>query len=219
MAVGFDLIETSIRFGGLGPGLQPVGGIQIPTPGTPRSILEPGGGIGIPGTGGAGQVCPPGTACRGASAKLPFGLGEICLGSCSPIPGDPGTIFPPGTGSGGGIVAGDVLPAAGGQCDLPTRAYCQAQCGTDGAQCRTMGACQLPSGRGGNLNKSRYYQFGDCRRGTSPGVVLPGTKCVKRRRINPANAKASARAARRVTAAIKHQDRLVKAMKKTMRGR
>lgn len=140
-------------------------------------------------------ICPSGTACSGPSISLPGGFSG-CLGTCKPVVG-PDTTFDPGGSVGG--TPGGTIPGSSG-CDLPTQAFCQSTCGSNGAACRSAGAC------------ARGYQ---------PRLEKNGRTgpCVKRRRMNPANAKASARAARRVTAAIKHQDKLVKAMKKTMRGR
>ena len=163
------------------------------------------GGIGIEAGGFGAQICPPGTACSGPSIQLPGGVSG-CLGSCRATVGT-GTAIGTGNASGTG---GTLVPS--GTCDVPTQAYCAAVCGTTGDACRAAGSCKLANGRAGTLNKSGYYL-------KNGQYVPPGTRCVKRRRMNPGNGKAATRAARRVTAAIKHQDRLVKAMKKTMRGR
>ncbi|GAG86123.1 unnamed protein product [marine sediment metagenome] len=65
----------------------------------------------------------------------------------------------------------------------------------------------------GKTNKSRYYRFGDCRRGTSPGVVEAGSVCVAPRRMNYANGKALRRAIRRATGF----NNLVKSNRKALR--
>lgn len=168
-------------------------------PGTTGGVSgDVGSGFGIPGTGGAANICPPGTACGGISVQLPGGFAG-CLGKCQPI--GPSNITTD-TGSVGGTPSGG-MPS--GTCDLPTQAYCQATCGTNGSKCRTAGACSLGVTASGRQRTGRLNSCGEC---------VP-----KRRKMNPANAKASARAARRVTMAIKHQDKLVKTMKKTMKGR
>ena len=201
-------LQTS--FDPFGPGMPPVIQIWDPT----SQPADPGVGIPVPGLGGYGNICPPGTACSGPSIDLPGGISG-CLGQCRPIVDQPpGQPLDPGVGGG----PGGTLPP--NLCDSPTRAYCQSVCGTGVGPQGNGGSCECGThGRGYRKNKTRYYRFGDCRKGTSPGVVEKNSVCVKTRRMNPANAKASSRAARRVTMALKHQDRLVKAMKKAMRGR
>lgn len=165
---------------------------------------------------GAG-ICPPGTRCIGLNVDTP--LGQACLGTCSPYtpPTQQPPAFDPPTPS------PDIPPSEptgpSGVCDLPTRVYCQSACGfTNGGNgggcgCQKPGSCTLPNGRTGKTNKTRYYRFGDCRRGTSPGVVEPNTVCVKPRRMNPGNVKALRKAISRASAF----DRLVKRNRKALR--
>ncbi len=83
-------------------------------------------------------------------------------------------------------------------------------------------ACCLPDGGTGKLNKSRYYQFGDCRRGTSAGVVEKGTKCVSKRHINFGNGRASRRAITRLNGAVRQLrdiERLAKGIGRARRRR
>ena len=74
-------------------------------------------------------------------------------------------------------------------------------------------SCPMPVGRGRvalmpspcsgyHWNRGRYYVFGDCRTGSDAGVVEAGSRLVRNRRINPANAQAARRAARRLNSAI-----------------
>jgi hypothetical protein len=74
-------------------------------------------------------------------------------------------------------------------------------------------SCPMPVGRGRvaimpspcsgyHWNRERYYVFGDCRTGSQAGPVEPGTRLVRNRRINPANAQAARRAARRLNGAL-----------------
>lgn len=182
--------------------------------------FQPPVGPTLPGTPIGAGVCPPGTRCVGPSMNV-GGL-TVCLGTCAEMsPGipqpDPSTpIVPPTPG---------LPPGPGtGVCDLPTRAFCEATCGTNqggggaaggnGCSCqKPCSSCCLPNGRRGKLNKSRYYRFGDCRRGTGPGVVEPGTVCIAPRRMNPMNHRAAMRAVRRVTAATNTHKKLMKALK------
>lgn len=74
-------------------------------------------------------------------------------------------------------------------------------------------SCPMPVGRGRvaimpspcagyHWNRGRYYVFGDCRTGSYAGTVEPGERLVRNRRINPANAKAAYRAARRLNGTV-----------------
>lgn len=191
----------------------------VPSPGGPPGGFQPPTGYQpIPGVPAGVGVCPAGTRCIGPSVDT--AIGSLCLGTCAeitipqPQPGTPiapTDPFPPGPGN--------------GVCDLPTRAFCEATCGTNqgvagngggcGCQRKTCSQrCQLPNGRCGKTNKTRYYRFGDCRRGTSPGVVEPGTVCVAPRRMNYANGKALNRAIRRAAGFSNMVKRSRKALRK-----
>lgn len=85
--------------------------------------------------------------------------------------------------------------------------------GGSGQAVMTVPSCPMPTRNGGyqimpspcsgyHWNRGRYYVFGDCRAGTSPGVVEVGTRLVRNRRINPANAQAARRAARRLNGTL-----------------
>lgn len=76
----------------------------------------------------------------------------------------------------------------------------------------TVPSCPMPVGRGQvrimpspcagyHWNRGRYYVFGDCRTGGQAGVVDQATRLVRNRRLNPANAQAAMRAARRLNGA------------------
>jgi len=184
-----------------------------------------GGGFDIPGTGGYGKVCPPGYACSGPSLSSP--LGSLCLGSCyQDDGGGGGGGQPPGTmplcpagqhpeysgiAGAGYVCVPDVLPfdpdtGGGGGDQIPSFPPQGGGCTCNGS------SCQLPNGRKGRLNKSRYYRFGDCRRGTQPGVVNPGTVCTTPRRTNYGNDKAAMRAARRLNGAARHYHKMIDAV-------
>lgn len=206
------------------------GGEWSPTPPTfPSDPFQPPIGPTIPGTPIGAGVCPPGTRCVGPSVTGPWGVG-FCLGTCSPYDSsplpqplpqpDPSTPIAPPT---------PYSPTSGpgtGVCDLPTRAFCEATCGTNqgvggngggGCGCgkrKCSQRCQLPNGRCGKTNKTRYYRFGDCRRGTTAGVVEPGTVCVAPRRMNYANGKALNRAIRRAAGFSNMVKRSRKALRK-----
>ncbi len=215
---------------------------DIGIPGGPGGPLQPPGGP-FPPIGGivGGGACPPGTRCVGLSTDV-FGQ-TICLGTCA-VGGGTDPFGPPGGGgtdfcgprlaqtclendrlssrivgqcndcsfqigpfAGGGGGGGGGFPLQGGN---GNGCGCKTPTGRVGQQC----PCCLPTGGIGRKNKSRYYQFGDCRRGTSPRVVEAGSKCVSARRMDFGNIKAAARAGRRVTGSIRHLKRLEKAIRK-----
>ncbi len=196
-------------------------------------------GVDIPGTGMQATVCPPGTACSGPSISLPGGISG-CLGSCyatpditepgvdpepDPFGGTGGEVCPPGThavltpgegflGIGGFTCELDngnggpaVLNGQNGMCACGPRVGAPAPC-----------TCCLPGGGKGVTNKSRYLKLkGKCLDPSNIGnyvVVQPGTKCTKRRQINPANAKAATRAMSRVNRSLSHMKKLEKAVRK-----
>ncbi len=206
---------------GPGPiGFDPIGpsGPQYPwDPGPgPQWPVDPTNPLNLPIPIGA-NICRPDQRCIGLSGSA-GGVG-FCLGTCvaagpnqPPIPQpDPSTpIVPPSP----------TQPTTPGVCDLPTRLFCEGTCGTktgnggNGKCCSSNASCcTLPNGRPGKTNKTRYYRFGDCRRGTSAGVVEPGTVCVKPRRKNYGNIKALRGAINRATGF----DRIVKRNRKALR--
>lgn len=198
----------------LGPG-------PINTP-VPPPVFQPPIGPSI-GPVGAG-VCPPGTRCVGPSAD--FGGISVCLGTCSPYAGpgpnqpiDRGDLDPCPDGLelrdvGGTLVCVD--PLVGPTPSTPTTPT-QFGCGCNGGCPKACTTCQLPNGRTGRTNTSRYYRFGDCRRGTSAGIVEPNTVCVKPRRTNFGNIKAANRAASRIKGALRHMHKLEDTVKSTLK--
>ena len=206
--------------GGTLPGLPPVGGTGGTLPGGGGYI--PPIGPSIPGTPLGGGICPPGTRCIGPSASGPFGV-SLCLGTCAPYDAPNGGDGPfPDWSCPDGLVFGRdpitgkfscIDPESGigppidnGGTPQPQGPGPSCGCGNGSA------SCCLPSGRKGKLNKSRYYRFGDCRRGTSAGVVNPGTTCVTPRRTNYGNDKAAMRAARRLNGAARHYKKMLDAV-------
>ncbi len=205
--LGFhDRIDT-------GAGCRLIGGIEVCFGGA------------LPGLPEGGSICPAGTRCRGVTLELE-GIGGVCLGSCEPfgngrptqppIPSPsacPAGTFPVQDGFGGITCVADPLAPTPTPRQPPQNGGCPATCAP---------SCVLPNGRKGKTNKGRYYRFGDCRTGTTAGVVEPGTVCVARRSTNYGNMKAAARAARRIDGALRHMDRLhqtVKSALKTKRHR
>jgi len=163
--------------------------------------------------------CPPGTRCVGIT--LP---GGVCIGPCVPITGptdpfQPPPPLPPPNGhqahcterlaeicrtspSMGPHTLGDC-----NQCNFEVAVQLPqpngpTSCPTNGPSANGCGCC-TPLGKKGSLNKSRYYQFGDCRTGTRPGVVDKGTKCVAKRRTNFGNGKAARRAVSRLQGSVR----------------
>lgn len=203
------------RFSGFGtgePSVQPPIGYQ------PFDNVPVGGGI-----------CPTGTRCVGPSIDF-WGL-QLCAGTCAPYTQDLPTQQPQGTCTeqlraacaAGFSANGEAARALCGSCGFSTT----TTPGTGGTQqpqangsCTVCAPhCQLSNGRKGKLNKSKYYRFGDCRRGTQPGVVAPGTVCTTPRRTNFGNIQAANRAARRLDGAIRHLRKLEKTAARFARPR
>jgi len=212
MAVGGNMIMPGPD--PFGPTGYPGGGGGFVPPRWPGGI-DPSNPGNLPIPIGA-HICGPGQRCIGLSVNTP--IGSACLGTCvdsaplpQPDPRTPDGFVPPT----------DPAPTGPtpGVCDIPTRAFCQATCGTNGnggggsGCCKKSEACQLPNGRMGKTNKTRYYRFGDCRRGTSAGVVEPNTVCVTPRRKNYGNIKALRSAISRANGF----DRIVKRNRKALR--
>ncbi len=140
--------------------------------------------------------CFPLGVCDG-----PVFLGQ-CLGRCEPFsPGGSGMAFPnqptipaqPGVHAHGVNGSGSACACQPRKCPSPT-------------------SCTKPDGRTGKTNKSRYYRFGDCRRGTGPGVVEPNTVCVTSRRTDFGNMRAAKRAASRLNGAARHMHKIIDAV-------
>lgn len=193
------------------PSVQPI--FQPPTGYQPWENVPVGGGI-----------CPVGTRCVGPSAEF-LGL-SFCLGTCSP--------YDVSTGPVGGGECSEAMRAvcATGVSDPASIAICQ-RCGftvgsafdpttttptpytpttTNGKCGCASSSCELPNKRRGRLNKTRYYRFGDCRRGTRPGVVEAGTVCTTPRKTNFGNDKAAMRAASRLEGAARHYKKMLDAV-------
>lgn len=75
----------------------------------------------------------------------------------------------------------------------------------------------------GRTNKTGYYVYGRGGNPASATYVPPGTRCVKNRRLNPANGQAALRAIRRVEAThglLKRIDKRMQAVaRRSTRGR
>lgn len=117
-----------------------------------------------------GSKSPAGVSCPpGTRCSGLLSYDNLCVGNCVQIT----------TGGGGGV----------------------AQPGTGMVACRGRGGSATmvaPAIKGYHWNHGRYYVFGDCRTGTSPGVVEACTKLVRNRRVNPLNPHAARRAIRRL---------------------
>lgn len=155
---------------------QAIGGIleggKVPAvniPFMPLNLTRP------TGLAAGGGPCPTGTYPAFSALDMIY--------KCMPIPGQ-GTPAAPGMPMPTGDMAG-LTPYA-------VQAYCAGATG--------LGKVKLmPSPcRGYHWNESRYYVFGNPCRGTSAGPVERGTRLVRNRRINPANAQAARRAVRRL---------------------
>lgn len=204
------------------------GGISADIPGwvdLGLGLIGGSGGVGIPGTGGYGQICPPGTACSGPSIQLPGGISG-CLGTCRET----------ATGQGGGdwYLGGcpqGTYPAqqpdgsvrcvdAAGLTDTRrsggdgTQGTVVSTCGYKGTQRRvitpafTDGKPCCPSGY--HLNETEYR--------LRDGTCVPArSRCVKNRRMNPANYHAGRTATRRLNRfhrALKDTEKALKKLRK-----
>lgn len=149
--------------------------------------------------------CPPGTRCVG------FGIGGSCVGSCVPFtaeaPGQP--MLPPAPSPFGPNFPEPPPQQPTGGC----------ACGNGGKRC----ACCLPGGGMGKTNRTGYYVYGRCGNPANATYVPPGTRCVRSRRLNPANGQAAIRAIRRVEAThnlLKRIDKRMNAVaRRSTRGR
>lgn len=169
-----------------------------------RSLVE-----GIPGVGtvlkagqalgGALEKQRPATMVAGFTAPMPisnYPVGPCPAGTypttafnmlgmqytkCQPLP------------AGGGMPGSEMMgPMPAGLTPAAIAAYCALS--TGGGKFKL-----APSPcRGYHWNASRYYVHGDCRTGSQAGVIERGSKLVRNRRINPANAQAARRAVRRL---------------------
>lgn len=207
-AISRDLIDDFGRIVQIGQqiGIVPggpgggVGGSTTLPPIPPFVPPDPfGTGAGVRVDGGCG--CGRGSVCAGTCSTGIFGTStcSLCVpatevGVQTPIGSGQG-VFPQGTGN--------------GACSCTPR------------KCPSKTTCELPNGRSGKTNRSRYYRFGDCRRGTGPGVVEANTVCVASRRTNFGNVGAGKKAARRLngmvrvlTSAIDTVDNIAKAKKR-----
>jgi len=165
--------------------------------GTCANIAFPPVGGGGPGGGGpppdqpfGPEICTPGLRSACAGAVNPGGqFTQVCNGCQFQI----GVELPLGGGNGGtggGFGGFPQNGANGAGCACGARTSPSAAC-----------ACCLPGGGQGKTNKSRYYRFGDLRRGTTAGVVQKGTVCVPKRKTNFGNAKAARTAVSRLKGA------------------
>lgn len=196
----------------------PYPGTQPPVPGA----FDPGGGIELPlpdnpivgGASIGGKCCGAGAYCQGACVDTIFG--SACLGACKASNGgnagggrgDLGMWCPPPyvySAEVGRCVDPNSFVGGGGTTPPPPQ-------GGNGCACASTTSCELPNGRKGKTNKTRYYRFGDCRRGPKAGVVEPNTVCVTPRRKNYGNPKAALAAARRLNGAARHYHKIIDAV-------
>lgn len=182
------------------PGTEPTGGGWTPDiPGIPEPLIP---------TIGGSDCCGAGQACSGLCVDTI--LGSMCAGKCNPIAETPQTQCPPGTHLERTPYGTNCV--ADGESFGPTIPGIPGTPQGNGCQCGSTTSCTLPNGRKGRTNKSKYYRFGDCRRGTSAGVVPAGSVCVTPRRTNYGNDKAAMRAARRLNGAARHYHKIIDAV-------
>lgn len=170
-------------------------------------------GSGLVGGGGAGR--PGITSFPFPGGTFPVGIGPMGP-PVVPIGGrDP---CPEGTRCCGGLtqIAGELFARCDGDC-VPAGQPCPstAVAGTVNGKCPTV-SCQLPTGRAGRTNRSRYFKLSSrCADPSNPSnytLIPPNTRCVKPRSTNFANRTAAKRAIRRLEGHHRHLKRTQEAL-------